>query len=129
MVHNKTSYQIVPPHTHRRNLSERAIQTYKNHLKAGLASLDPEFTLTEWDRIIEKCNITLNLLRSARANPSLSSYAYIFGELDFSATPLASPVIKIVARVKTIIRRTWELNGEVVWYVGPSMKHYIHIKC
>ena len=40
MVHSKTSYYLVPSHTHRQNLVERAIQTYKNHLKAGLASLD-----------------------------------------------------------------------------------------
>ena len=27
---NHTSYQLVPTHTHRRNLSERAIQTWKS---------------------------------------------------------------------------------------------------
>ena len=46
LIHKKTSYQLVPPHTHRKNLAERTIQTYKNHLKPGLASLDPEFLLT-----------------------------------------------------------------------------------
>ena len=79
MVHNKTSYQLAPPHTHRRNLAERAIRTYKNHLKAILASLDPEFPLIECDRLIKQFNITLSLLRSARANPSLFSYTHIFG--------------------------------------------------
>ena len=37
LTKNNTSYQLVTPHTHRRNLAERAIQTYKNHLKAGLS--------------------------------------------------------------------------------------------
>ena len=38
----QTHFQLVPPHSHRRNEAERAIQTYKNHLKAGFASMDPE---------------------------------------------------------------------------------------
>ena len=32
LTKNNTSYQLVPPHIHRRNLAERAIQTYENHL-------------------------------------------------------------------------------------------------
>ena len=69
LVKNDTSYQLVPPHTHRRNLAERAIQTWKSHFKAGLASVDPNFPLSEWDRLVQQANITLNLLRSARTNP------------------------------------------------------------
>ena len=46
---NQTTYQLMPPHTHRRNLAERAIQTFKNHFKAGLASVNPNFPLSEWD--------------------------------------------------------------------------------
>ena len=60
--HNTTTYQLVPPHSHRRNLAERAIQTFKNHFKAGLASVNPNFPLSEWDRLIPQANITLNLL-------------------------------------------------------------------
>ena len=62
LTKNNTSYQLVPPHTHRRNLGERAIQTFKNHFKSGLASVDPNFPLSEWDRLLEQANITLNLL-------------------------------------------------------------------
>ena len=53
LTQNETKYQLVPPHTHRRNLAERAIQTFKNHFKAGLASVDPNFPLSEWDRLLE----------------------------------------------------------------------------
>ena len=34
-------YELVPPMVHRRNAAERAIQTFKNHFIAGLASVDP----------------------------------------------------------------------------------------
>ena len=32
----EVQYQLVPPHIHRTNKAERAIQTFKGHLKAGL---------------------------------------------------------------------------------------------
>ena len=44
-----TSFHLVPPNSHCRNIAERAIQTYKNHFKAGLATTDPKFPLSEWD--------------------------------------------------------------------------------
>ena len=33
-------FQLVPPHLHRRNSAERAIQTLKNHFIAGLTSIN-----------------------------------------------------------------------------------------
>ena len=38
-------HQLVPPHNHRANLAERAIQTFKSHFKAALATSDPDFPL------------------------------------------------------------------------------------
>ena len=37
------SFQLERTHFHRANDAERAIQTFKTHLKARLASLDPNF--------------------------------------------------------------------------------------
>ena len=91
--------------------------------------MNPNFPLSEWDRLFEQANITLNLLRVARINPKLSAYTYIFGEFNFLATPLAPPGTKIVTHIKPNNRGTWELNGEVGWYVGPSMRHYRCVKC
>ena len=42
-----TAFQLVSPHSHQRNLAERAIQTWKNHFKTRLASVDPHFPLSE----------------------------------------------------------------------------------
>ena len=36
-------WQLVPPHHHRANLAERAIQTFKAHFKSFLATADPDF--------------------------------------------------------------------------------------
>ena len=44
------------------------------------------------------------------------------------ATPLAPSGTKIVTHIKPGNRGSWELNGEVGWYVGPSMHHYLCVK-
>ena len=55
-------HQLVPPHIHQRNSAERAIQTFKNHFIAGLASTDPNFPLSNWCRLLPQAELTLNLL-------------------------------------------------------------------
>jgi hypothetical protein len=56
-------YQLAPPHIHRRNNAERVIQAFKNHLISGLCSVDPNFPLKLWDKLLPQKTITLNLLR------------------------------------------------------------------
>ena len=128
MIKRNIKYQMVPPNCHRANAAERAIQTFKNHLKAGLASTDPDFPIQEWDRLLEQADLTLNLLRSSRCNPKLSAWTYLFGEFDFNATPLAPPGIKIISHAKPDKRASWDFNGEEGWYTGPSLNHYRCIK-
>ena len=84
-------FQLVPPHLHRRNAAERAIQTFKHHFLAILASCDPDFPIREWDRLLDQAELTLNLMRNSRLNPKLSAYAQLFGNFDFNATPIAPP--------------------------------------
>ena len=92
--------QLVTPHMHRDNPAERAIQTWKDHFLAGLASVHPDFPMNEWDRLISQANITLNILRASRTHPHLSVYASLFGNFDFNRTPLAPPGTKIVIHLK-----------------------------
>ena len=125
----KVDFQYVPAYTHRSNLAERAIQTFKAHFKAGLAITNPNFPKAQWDRLIPQAVMTLNMLRSARVNPKISAYAYIFGEFNFNATPLLPPGTKVIAHKAPEDRATWDLNGETGWSVGPSMQHYRCISC
>jgi len=126
-THN-IDYQLVAPYRHCKQ-AERAIKTFKEHFKSGLASVDPNFPLSEWDRLIPQANITLNLLRNSRVNPKLSAYAYLYGDFNFRATPLAPPGTKVLAYISPEKRGTWDLNGEVGWYVGPSLHHYRCVQC
>ena len=125
----KQEFQLTPPHIHRINAAERAIRTYKNHLLAGIATCDREYPITEWDRLIEQCNITLNLLRNSRVNPKLSAYAYAYGPFNFNKTPLCPPGTKAIIHLKPGNRGSWHFHGKEGWTIGPSLEHYRCIKC
>lgn len=129
MTKYKTKFQLVPPHAHRGNIAERAIQTFKTHFKAGLASVHPDFPVSEWDRLLDQAFLTLNLLRGSRSNPQLSAYAYLFGNFDFNRTPLAPPGTKAVIHSNPEQRASWDPHGKVGWYIGPSPNHYRCMKC
>jgi hypothetical protein len=45
-------YQLVPPHCDRHNAAERAIRTFKEHVVAGISSVDPSFPLQLCDRLL-----------------------------------------------------------------------------
>ena len=129
-LHKKDiQFQLFPPHIHRANVAERAIQTFKDHFLAGLSSCNPKFPLREWDRLLHQAVITLNLLRNARLNPKLSAYAFLFGNYDFNRYPLAPPGTKIVVHAKPTDRASWGFHGRDGWTIGPSLEHYRCIKC
>jgi hypothetical protein len=116
----------VPPGTHRRNAAERAIRTFKNHFIAGLCSVDKDFPLHLWDRLVDQAVITLNLalLRGSRLNPRLSAWAQFHGNFDFNPTPLAPPGIRVLAHKKPADRDTWSPHGSDGWYIGPALESY-----
>ena len=68
---NEVKFQLVPPDQYCRNAAERTICTFKNHLLTGLAKCDPSFSIREWDRILDQCELTLNLLLKSRVNLKL----------------------------------------------------------
>ena len=104
MTEKEKRFQLVPPHLHRRNSAERAIQTFKNHFIARLASVNKKFPIHIWCRLLPHCLLTLNLLCPSRINPKLSSYAQLHGAFGFNPTPLAPLGTKIIIQDKPAIR-------------------------
>ncbi|GFH47516.1 hypothetical protein CTEN210_03991 [Chaetoceros tenuissimus] len=121
---HKIKFQLVPPHQKRRNAAERAIQTFKNHFITILCLVDPDFPLSEWDRLLPQTLLSLNHLRAARVNPKLSAYAALEGIYDFNRSPLAPLGTKLVYHVKPDQRSTFGTRGKEAWYVGPAPEHY-----
>jgi hypothetical protein len=56
-------YQLAPRHIHRRDNAERVIRTFKNHFISGLCSVDTNFPLKLWDKVLPQATIILKLLR------------------------------------------------------------------
>jgi hypothetical protein len=79
---------LCPPHCHRRNAAERSIPTFKENVVAGLSSVDPNFPLHLWDRLLHQAEITLNLLRTSILHPQLSAAAHFHGLIDYNKTSL-----------------------------------------
>ena len=125
----KLNYQLTPPYIHQINAAERAIRTSKNNFLAGLASVDPSFPINEWDRLLPQAEITLNLLRTSRINPSLSAYTIINGNYDFNKSPMAPPGTKIIIHKKPTHRALWDFHGDDGYYVGPALEHYRYVQC
>ena len=125
-------YQLVPPDVHRRNAAERAIRTFKNHLIAGLCSVDPKFPLHLWDRLLPQALLTLNLLRKSRLNDNLSAHAQIYGAYDFNKCPIGPPGTRVVVHNKPSVRGKWAPHGVDGWYIGRTyygplqVFHHLH---
>jgi hypothetical protein len=124
MTQERVDFQLVPPGLHRRNAAERAIRTFQNHFIAGLCSVDPNFPLHLWDRLVPQAEITLNLLRGSRINPKLSAWAQVHGQFDFNRTPLGPPGTRVIAYENPENRTTWSPHGLDGWYVGPALDSY-----
>ena len=123
-IRQNCDLQLVPPDTHRRNLAERAIQTFKSHFLAILAGVDPSFPMTLWDRLVPQAVITLNLLRQAKVDPTLSAYEFIHGKLDYNKMPLAPLGCAVQIHDSTNRRKTWDPHSLSGWYLGTSTEHY-----
>jgi hypothetical protein len=118
------TYQLVPPHCHRRNAAERAIRTFKEHFVACLASVDPDFPMHLWDRLLPQAEMSLNILRTSRLHPQLSAAAHLHGLVDYNKTAFSPPGCNIIAHEKPSQRRTWAPHGQPVYSLGPAMNHY-----
>jgi hypothetical protein len=125
-------YQLAPPHIHRRKNDERTIQTFKNYLIVGLCSVDPNFPLKFWDKLLPQATITLSLLRNLWINPRMSGYAQLNGHSDFNRTPMAPPRTRIIAHEKPDQPALWDTRGIDGYCLGPALDHYrcyqVHFK-
>jgi hypothetical protein len=78
-IKKNCAIQLVPLDNHRRNLAERAIQTFKNHFKAIIQGMDDSFPMNMWDKLLPQTILTLNLMRQSNTVPTISVYQYVRG--------------------------------------------------
>ena len=125
----KIKYQLVPPHIHRRNAAERAIQTFKAHFISILCGANPKFPVKEWDRLLPQTCMTLNMLRTCRYNSKINAYTALYGVFDYNKTPFIPLGTQVILHEKPDKRKTWAPRGTDAWYIGPAMEHYRCLDC
>ena len=86
---NEMKYQLVPPHDHRRNVTEKAVQSFKYYFVAVLCGTDDNFLLQLWCQILRHAEHQLNMLRKSRVDPSISVFEHMYGKHSFDAHPWA----------------------------------------
>ena len=99
-------------------------------LKTNLLQVYPQLipdSSQEWDLLLPKTIMILNISRTSHTNPKLSSYANIVGIQDFNWYPLSPPSNKLMMNKNTDNRRSWYPHDTYGWYIGPSMEHYIRV--
>ena len=60
IVEHEMEYELVPKGQHRRNIAERAIQTWKNHTIGVLSGLPKTFPLAIWDELLPQIDRQAN---------------------------------------------------------------------
>ena len=123
MLQNGVNFQLVLPHPHRTNTAEQAIQSYKDHLFAGLSSYYPNFPLQLWDHLLHQVTLTLNLLCPSRINPHLLEESQLNGPFNFNRSPLAPPGTKFLVYEDPTNGRTWAPHSFGGWYIGIAIEH------
>ena len=106
-IRKNCTLQLVPPDNHRRNLAERAIQTFKSHFKAIIAGVADNFPMNLWDRLLPQAVLTLNLLRQSNVAPTVSAYQYVNGVFDYNKMPLAPMGCAVQIHENSERRRSW----------------------
>ena len=77
IIAQEVEYELVPPGEHRRNIAERAIQTYKAHFISNLCGVHDTFPMHLWCRFLPQTELTVNLLRQSNVAPKVSAYAHV----------------------------------------------------
>jgi hypothetical protein len=130
-IKKNCTIQLVPPDNHRRNLVERALQTFKNHFKAIIAGVDNSFPMRLWDKLLPQTVLTLNLLHQSHVALTVLAYQYVQGIFDYNKMPLA-PMECAVQLHKSCERQgTRAENTTDGWYL-QTPEHYrchkVHVK-
>ena len=109
---------------HRRNAAERSIETWKNTFISDLNGTYKLFPMYLWERLMDKSQIMLNMIRSSRRNAWISVHAMMEGNHHFNKIPFVPPFKKFIGNEKPNRSWTWVHNGIQVWYIGPSVEYY-----
>ncbi|KAL7523689.1 LOW QUALITY PROTEIN: hypothetical protein ACHAWF_000626, partial [Thalassiosira exigua] len=117
-------YELVPKGQHRRNIAEKAIQTYKSHAIGVCSGLPQSFPLHQWDELLPQIDMQVNLLRFSNGAPRVCAWTALQGQHDFNRHPLAPLGIEMHLLEQPDKRKSWGVKSKLGHYLGTSLEHY-----
>ena len=121
---SEMDYQLVPPEDHRRNVAEKAIQTWKDHFVATLSGTASSFPAHLWCQTIPQMERQLNLLMNTNANPKVCTYTALYGPHDYNQMPFVPIGCESFAHDKPGRRKSFAQHCSKGWVLGTSPEHY-----
>ena len=118
------TFQLVPRDDHRRNLAEKAIQTWKDHFIGVLSGTAASFPEHLWCQIIPQAERQLLLIRQSKTNPNISAYAHVYCPHDYNAAPFVPVGMETLVHDKPKCRRTFAGHCSKGFFLGTSFDHY-----
>ena len=118
------TYQLVPPDDHRRNIAERAIQTWKNHFISVLSGAALAFPLHLWCQVIPQAERQLLLLSHSNVNTHISSYSHVYRQHNYSTEPFVPIGMESLVHDNPQRRRTFAEHCKKGFVLGTSFEHY-----
>ena len=118
------TYELVPPEEHRRNMAEKAIQTFKDHFVGVLSGCAPSMPIHLWCQLLPQVKQQLLLLRQSRAHPNLSAYAHVYKQHDYNRHPFVPIGMEALVHDKPHKRRTYAEHCTKAFVLGTSTEHY-----
>jgi hypothetical protein len=64
------------------------------------------------------------MLQSTQVAPNVSAYAFLWGQHNFNANPLAPLGCKVEAHVQSAVRESWVAHTASGYYIGNAWEHY-----
>eukprot|EP00804_Cyclotella_cryptica_P002793 CCRYP_009348-RA/>CCRYP_009348-RA protein AED:0.05 eAED:0.04 QI:0/0/0/1/1/1/3/0/1214 len=110
------TYQLVPPDDHRRNIAEKAIQTWKDHFIAVISGTDAKFPLHLWCQLLPQMERQLCLLRQSNAYPHISSHTHLYGHHDYNAHPFVPLGMEALVHDKPHRRKSFAQHCTKVFF-------------
>ena len=125
---NGMEHELVPKGQHRRNIAEKAIQTWKAHAIGVFSGMSNKCPLAIWDLLLQQIDMQVNLLRQSNVAPKISAWAQMHGDHNFNRHPLAPLGIESHIYVPPDKQKTWAVKSHKGFYVGTSTEHYRYYK-
>ena len=100
------------------------ISIFKNHFKSILAGVDKTFPMHLWDRLLMQIESTFNMLQQTNIAPTVSSYAYMYGQHNYNNMSLAPMGYAALIHIKPATKKAWDSNATNGYYLGTSREHY-----